>query len=164
VVTGLNARLVQSWCHGRGVTFHRAENLPVADYNHRVREDEGAIEPSVERVDGSGPHHSPPAQQVPRAEEEVIQRQKIGEAVDDQRYDPGGGYEDQSVLLREDLSVEIPVLDTKVPIESRQSHEVDRHLGQNGHRESVGFADGVAEPPLTVDSGVYSQRHDGTSG
>jgi len=72
VVTGLNVGLVQSWSNSCGVMFHSAKNLPVADHNHRVREDEGAIEPSVEQVDGSGLHHSPPAQQVPRAEEEVI--------------------------------------------------------------------------------------------
>ena len=144
--------------------LHGAENLPVADHNHRVREDEGAIEPSIERVDGSGSHHSPPAQQVSRAEEKVIQRQEIWEAVDDQRYGPRDGYEEQSVFLREYLLVEVPLLDTQVPIESRQSHEVDRHLGQNGHCKSVGFADGVTEAPSTVDSGVRSQRHDDGSG
>ena len=85
------AGVVQIRSHGRVVLLHGAEHLPVADHNHHVRECEGAIEPDVKRVYGSWFHHSPPAQEVPWAKKEVIQRQDIGKAIDKQRDNPHGG-------------------------------------------------------------------------
>ena len=70
------------------VSLHGAEHLPVTDHDHCVGEDEGAIKPDVERKNSDRLHHSPPAQQIPRAEEEVVQGKDIGNAVDDQRYEP----------------------------------------------------------------------------
>ena len=82
--------LVETRSNSCIVLFHGAEHLPVADHYQGIREGEGAIEPSVERVNGSWTGHPPPAQQIPWAEEEVVQRQEIGEAVDEQRYNPNG--------------------------------------------------------------------------
>ena len=146
--------LTQTWSYCSVVLSHGAKHVPVADDNHPVGDSEGAIEPGVETVNGGGIHHSSPAQEVSRAEEKVIQRQDIGKAIDKQCHNPNDGDYNQSTLLGEDLSVEAASLDTSVPIEGRQCHEIDRHLRQNGHCEGVCFADCITESPFAVDHSV----------
>ena len=136
------------------MVLHGTEHLDIADNDYPVRDSEGAIEPGVETVNGCGLHHSSPAQEIPGTEEEVIQRQDIGKAIDKQRYNPNDGDYSQSTLPGEDLSVKASSLDASVPIEGRQCHEIDRYLRQNGHCEGVCFADRVTEASLTVDHGV----------
>ena len=82
----------------------------------------------MERVYGRRIHHSPPTQEVPWAEKEVVQRQNIGEAIDEQYYNPYGGDYDQSTPLGKDLLLKASPLDARITIEGRQSHEIDRHL------------------------------------
>jgi len=146
--------LVQIWSDSSVVLFHGTEHLPVADHNHPIGDNKGAIEPGVETVNGCGFHHSPPAQEVARAEEEVIQRQDVGNSIDQQRYNPDGGDYEQSALLGEDLPVKASSFDAHVPIEGRQSPEVDGDLRQNRHCEGVCSADRVTETSLAMDYGV----------
>jgi len=114
--------LVQIRSHGGVVLFHGTKHLPVADHDHPIGDNKGAIEPGVETVNGCGFCHSPPAQEVAWAEEELIQRQDIGASVNEQRYNPDGGDYEQSALLGEDLPVKASSLDAHVPIKGRQSH------------------------------------------
>ena len=105
-------------------------------------------------------HSSYPGQR----ETEIVQRQKIGEAVDEQRHNPNGSNYEQCAVLRKDLLVQVSFLNAQVPIESRQGHEIYEHLGQNSHCESVVSAQPIAEEPPAVNDGVNCQGHDSRSG
>ena len=144
--------------------LHGAKHFPVTHHYNDIGDHEGTIKPSVEQVNSSWTHHPPPAQQVAWAEEEVIQRQKIGEPVDYQHYYPNDSDEKQYPFLCEDLVAQVSFLDTEISIESHQSHEVDSNLGENCHCKSVESANPIAESSSAVNDGVSSQRHNSRGG
>ena len=84
----------------------------------------------------------------------TFQGQDIGDSIDEQHYNPHDSDYEQSALLGEDLLVEVLSLDARVPIEGRQSHEVDGDLRQNRYCEGVRSADRVTETSLAMDRGI----------
>ena len=161
---GILACLIQARSYGHAVLLHGAKHFPVTHHDNDIGDHEGTIKPSVEQVNSSWTHHPPPAQQVAWAEEEVIQRQKIGEPVDYQHYYPNGGNEKQCPFLCEDLVEQVSFLDTEISIESRQSHEVDGYLGKNRHCKSVESTNPITESSSTVNDGLNCQRHNSRGG